>query len=308
MSLIEIRSEVKSRRITRIADAKAHFVQRLLSQQQNEALINGVAAETRAWQLINAAHRSDYRDVIPRLPNGSVKLFIADPPFGGYSWRTHGGYASGMSDTSGFRYDCDNNATDEAMAVTIDLFRTCKPKIAEGGILLLFQAGGRPDHPEILAAASEHGWECRHALTWHKTNAVNPCHLSEPYGISTERILLFCRTGDRIQWHERDLSRSDVLTFETETKTAHHQMQRGERDFGDMFVYQKPIELLELLVRKHTFQGELVVEPFGGSGSAVIAAAQLGRRWVYCESNAATYSWAAPRIERMLADQATAAG
>ena len=307
-SLLEVRDEIKRLRITRIADAKNHFIQRMLSQQRNEAVIRGVAAESRAGQLINAPHHADYQEVVSKLPNGSVKLFVADPPFGGYSWRPHGGYASGRSDTSGFRYDCDNNATEDAMKVTLDLFRVCRSKITEGGCLLLFQPGGKPDRPEILAAATEHGWQCQHVLTWHKTNMVNPGHLADPYGVSTERILLFCRIGDRIQWHERDLSRSDVLTFETETKTAHHEMQRGERNFGDMFVYQKPIPLLELLVRKHSFQGELVVEPFGGSGSAVIAAAQLGRRWVYCESNAATYAWAAPRIERMLADHATAAG
>ncbi len=308
LSLFDIRSEIKRLRITRIADAKRHFVQRLLSQQQNEAMVKGIAVESRNGQLINALHHSDYRKVISKLPKGSVKLFIADPPFGGYSWREGGGYASGRSDTSGFRYECDNSKTDEAMKVTLDLFKACRSKIAEGGCLLLFQPGGKPDRPEILMEAQKQEWECRHALSWHKTNVVNPCHVSEPYGISTERLLVFSRRGETLQWHERDLPRSDVLAFKSETKRAHQEMTQGEREFGDMFVFQKPVELMAFLVRKHTFEGELVVEPFGGSGSAVIAASRLGRRWVYCESNATTFLWTSQRIEKQLQTEVVSVG
>ena len=307
MSLLQIRDEIKRLSIKRLPDAKRHFVQRLLWQERNEALAHSAALGAQHGQVVNAVHHADYREVIPQLPDSSAKLIIADPPFGGYSWRSHGGYASGRSHTSGLRYDCDNNTTEEALAVTLDLFDICLPKLAEGGCLVLFQPGGQPDRPEVLTRAKEPGWSCRHTLTWHKSNMVNPCGCAEPYGISTERILVFSRRNEELRWHEKGLPRSDVLTFDAPTKTAHQEMEQGKRPFGDMFVYQKPIPMMELLIRKHTHPGELVVEPFGGSGSAVIAAAQLDRRWLYCESNQETFVWAARRIDQALKSVATAA-
>jgi DNA modification methylase len=41
-----------------------------------------------------------------------------------------------------------------------------------------------------------------------------------------------------------------------------------------------PVELPEALIRLYTFAGDLVLDPFMGSGSALVAAARLGRRYV----------------------------
>lgn len=41
-----------------------------------------------------------------------------------------------------------------------------------------------------------------------------------------------------------------------------------------------PVELPERLIRLHTYEDDLVVDPMCGSGSTLIAAQRLGRRWV----------------------------
>ena len=41
-----------------------------------------------------------------------------------------------------------------------------------------------------------------------------------------------------------------------------------------------PVELPEKLIELYTFEGDLVLDPFVGSGSTLVAAAQLGRRYV----------------------------
>jgi DNA modification methylase len=49
--------------------------------------------------------------------------------------------------------------------------------------------------------------------------------------------------------------------------------------------YQKPLSLLERLIRIYTRPGELIFDPFFGSGSTLIAADRHGRRAVGCELN-----------------------
>ena len=46
---------------------------------------------------------------------------------------------------------------------------------------------------------------------------------------------------------------------------------------------QKPLELMELFVQAFTDPGEVVADFFCGSGTTVLAAARLGRKWLACE-------------------------
>ncbi len=43
------------------------------------------------------------------------------------------------------------------MATVIDLLRDCQPKLAKGGVVLLWQPWG-PRHPEIAEAMDQYGW------------------------------------------------------------------------------------------------------------------------------------------------------
>jgi site-specific DNA-methyltransferase (adenine-specific)/adenine-specific DNA-methyltransferase len=43
---------------------------------------------------------------------------------------------------------------------------------------------------------------------------------------------------------------------------------------------QKPLELLERIIRASTDEGDLVLDCFAGSGTAAVAAERLGRRWI----------------------------
>ena len=43
---------------------------------------------------------------------------------------------------------------------------------------------------------------------------------------------------------------------------------------------EKPVDLLEVLVGQSSNEGDLVLDPFAGSGSALVAAQNKGRRWI----------------------------
>jgi len=60
---------------------------------------------------------------------------------------------------------------------------------------------------------------------------------------------------------------------------------------------QKPEELLRKIVLASSNQGDLVVDPFLGSGTTAVVAEQLGRKWKGCDTSREYCEWAAHRIQ-----------
>ncbi len=61
-----------------------------------------------------------------------------------------------------------------------------------------------------------------------------------------------------------------------------------------------PVELPEQLIRLYTFTDDLVLDPFMGSGSAMVAAARLGRRYVGYDLDASYVETARRRVDAVL--------
>ena len=62
---------------------------------------------------------------------------------------------------------------------------------------------------------------------------------------------------------------------------------------------QKPVEALVPLVRSFTLQGELVLDPFAGSGSSCAAALLTGRKFIGIELDSEYFNQAEARISRV---------
>jgi site-specific DNA-methyltransferase (adenine-specific) len=58
------------------------------------------------------------------------------------------------------------------------------------------------------------------------------------------------------------------------------QGDRREIGTGRMHPTQKPLAVMEWLVERFTQPGDLILDPFCGSGSTLVAAERLGRRWI----------------------------
>jgi site-specific DNA-methyltransferase (adenine-specific) len=75
-----------------------------------------------------------------------------------------------------------------------------------------------------------------------------------------------------------------ILTFASEGKTVHPT--------------QKPVALLEYLIRTYTNKGDMVLDNTMGSGSTGVACANTGRRFVGIEKDSAYFDVACEKIER----------
>ena len=60
---------------------------------------------------------------------------------------------------------------------------------------------------------------------------------------------------------------------------------------------QKPVDICETLIRASTDPGQLVLDPFMGSGSTGVAAANTGRKFIGIEIERKSFDLACNRIE-----------
>lgn len=63
---------------------------------------------------------------------------------------------------------------------------------------------------------------------------------------------------------------------------------------------EKPVELMELYVKNSSGVGDLVLDPFMGSGATGVACQRLGREFFGCELDENYYNIAVERIEKWL--------
>ena len=71
---------------------------------------------------------------------------------------------------------------------------------------------------------------------------------------------------------------------------------------------QKPLELIRRLVAASSNEGDLVVDPFAGSGTTAVVCELLGRRWAVCERDSDYATWAKARVEAALSGEITVGG
>jgi len=179
---------------------------------------------------------------------------------------------------------------------------------------------------EILAdlkhPASRYFHSCRW-LVWHYLNKAN---LGKDWGRSHESILHFRKSKDfvlrvdniRIPYGNHTLK----YPSHPQARTSHFGNGKPREDewtpnplgakpkdvfeipttcngMGEKTPHptQKPEELLRKLVLAASDKEQIVLDPFSGSGTALVAAEQLNRKWLGCDINAEYNSFAVKRFE-----------
>ena len=104
-----------------------------------------------------------------------------------------------------------------------------------------------------------------HSVIWDK---INP-GLGWRYRRQHEMIMVGHPAGGKLLWRDEHEAVPNVLRY-SKPRDAEHPNQ-------------KPIELVSKFILAHTKPGQLVVDPFCGSGTTPLAAERLDRKWIGIE-------------------------
>ena len=188
--------------------------------------------------------------------------------------------------------------------------RVLKPR----GALALFAA--QPFATELINSARK---LFRYDLVWEKGTAVGHANANRMPMRSHELVLVFYQrlpkyhpqglvplekpvvhraSGKKAGSVYGGMKNASVQQFTNYPRSVLHFASRGKR----LHPTQKPVELLEYLVRTYTDPGDLVLDNCMGSGSTAVAALQAGRRFVGFETNPEYFAAACQRVDERAAE------
>lgn len=243
-------------------------------------------------------HVGDCRHYAPTLINGdclealrsidgdSVDLILTDPPYNlGLFMKERATNLKALRDNYFGAAGWDNLEYDQWNESMDSFFDEAARVMKPGGSMVVFMAVIKVE--SIIAQAVKHGFYYKTTGTWHKQNPM-PRNMNLHFVNSTESWIYFTY-GAR------------VGTFNNEGKVVHDYFEspvtpKSERRYGK-HPTQKPIALMDFFVEKLSNPGDLVLDPFMGSGSSGVSAIRNGRRFIGIELEETYYDIATNRIQ-----------
>ncbi len=229
------------------------------------------------------------------LPDNCVHLVVTSPPY-----------------NASKAYDDDLTLTDY-LNLLHDVFKECYRVLTPGGRMVVNVAnlGRKPYIPlssHVNLIMHEIGFMHRGEVIWDKSasagsscawgsfqSASNPC-LRDIH----EYMLMFSKGDYKLPRtkNERSEGRIDTISkddFIKQTKSIWSFSTESARRVNHPAPF--PVELPNRCIEMFTFLGDVVLDPFLGSGTTAVAAKQLGRIYVGCDISEEYCSISERRLE-----------
>lgn len=210
---------------------------------------------------MSQTYQMDAVDWLRTLEDSSVDLFITDPPYESLEKHRNIGTTTRLKESkasSNQWFSIFPNTRFEELFV--EIYRVLK----KGSHFYLFC-----DQETMFAAkpiAEQVGFKFWKPIVWDKCTIGMGYHYRCRY-----EFILFFEKGKR---KLNDLSIPDVLEYK--------RVWRG-------YPTEKPVDLLEVLIKQSSSKGEIVADSFFGSGSTLIAANNLSRKYLGCDVSDAAH-------------------
>jgi site-specific DNA-methyltransferase (adenine-specific) len=260
--------------------------------------------------IVDQVHAGDNLSLMPRLPGGCCDLIYLDPPFSTGKTRSNSGC------TNSYR-DQWIGGLDAYLAFMQPRLEQCRRLLAAHGTLYV-HLDWRAAHYVRARLDDVFGREnFLNEVIWHyRTGGV----ARRWFGRKHDTILVYARLLGRHRFHvQRDGAfRTDGLKYDEDGR-PYKSTRRGRlyfhadgpvmTDVWDIpflstvslertgWPTQKPLALLERIIRASSNPGDLVADFFCGSGTTLVAARRLGRRYLGCDISAEAVRIAKRRLK-----------
>lgn len=164
---------------------------------------------------------------------------------------------------------------------------------------------------EIIFLAKKIGFKLNNIITWYKTNSM-PNITKRTFTHSTEYVCWFVK-GSGWKFNYNKLKKINPHT----TREGNSKQMRDFLDFVEIPILQgkerlknkegrashptqKPEKLIEIIIEASSDKGDLVLDPFFGTGTTGVVAKKLGRSWIGIETDKKYLKMAERRVDEIL--------
>jgi site-specific DNA-methyltransferase (adenine-specific) len=215
---------------------------------------------------INKVYNIDCLAGLKKMKDESVDLIFTDPPYFQYRAKNVKGLKNHKDVVTEFEFDL-YKTEEEYLAfleeVVVECFRVAKPGAA--GYLFC----GDDFVSYINKIIEKTGFQFRKVIHWHKTNPFPAIYTRKMYSNSMELIVHFSK-GTPKTWNHKEVNKMHNFI---ETPICMGKERKAHKT-------QKPLKVCIPFIEISSNEGDLILDPFMGSGSTAVAAQKLGRNYI----------------------------
>jgi site-specific DNA-methyltransferase (adenine-specific) len=237
-------------------------------------------------------YHGDCRDVLPALEPQSVTLLWTDPPYGHSNHE--GDLNARLNEHRGIEGQPIANDDPDSMRAVVDAALTLSLQALRDDCCCCCccccgGGGPRPTFAWLAQRMDAGGLEFFHSVIWDK---VNP-GLGWRYRRQHEMVMVAHKAGGKLSW-------SDAVKA---TPNLIRQSPPRHREHPN----EKPLDLVKGFIQNHALPGDVVLDPFMGSGTTLRAAKDLGRRAIGIDLEEVHCQTAVARVSQDVLDLGAAA-
>ncbi len=221
-------------------------------------------------------------DILPSLDKESVDLIFADPPYrlsnGGITCK-----AGKMALVDKGEWD-KSQGFDEDFKFTYQWLKQCRDVLKSDGCIWV--SGSPHNIFQVGYALQALGFHIMNEITWYKPNA--PPNLSGRYFAHAHESLIWAKKSKEAkhifnyqlmkEWEDRiSPAGKQMRSIWSIPLTSLEEKRHGRHPT------QKPLELMKRIILSSSQEGDVVLDPFTGSGTTGVIARQFNRKFTGIE-------------------------
>lgn len=224
--------------------------------------------------MIDTIYNVDCMDGLKEVTDNSVDLVIMDPPYEFQSVKGGGRFGSKNEKYHSELVSISRGISNEVLDILIQKMKSVN----------MYIWCNKRQLRQYFDYLDDNGYMID-LLTWHKTNPVPTC--SNKYLSDTEYLVFAREKGVKLYGSYETKRKWYVSSLNTDDK----------KRYGHPTV--KPLDIIKNLVTNSSRGGDIVLDPFIGSGTTAVAAKLLGRHYIGFEIDPEYYKIANKRVQEV---------